>query len=595
MKRQPRLGRSEVIARLRDHAARYGAVSAASLRKRDRLVLRSLLLYFPNFEAARRAARVPAAKPVATARVKRRSPRAVWSRRRVIDELRRLDRSGQSTSWADLLQAGHGDLVAAAATYAGGLQRARAHAGVRRPARRPVVRRWNQASIVLAIKDRLRKGQTLASSKAPPRFVAAARWHFGSWKAALAAAGVDAQKVRLRRGPYRRQEILAVLRRLAREGKPLRSSTLAGAVNLEAVRTLFGSVEAAIRAAGLAHARTHPTQKWSRERLIEELRRRAQRGDLTLTRALHRAVQLYFGGAHAARKAAGIPRLLREPWTKPALIKELQQRARRGNSGSRLWNACKRLFGSVAAARRAAGVPETQRTKGMVAWGKPALLAELKRRVRKRQQLGRGLTAGLRRQFGSLTQARALAGVPARKAGSGGARRATANRGSPRRRWSREQVIETLRAWDAGGAERLRRLRSDFYLACKRHFGSVARAREAANLPRLAIQWTPARIQRALREPGFDVAEPAFVAACIRHFGSVTGARASAARHQRQRAWSKAAVLAELQARARRGLKGLGRLLRDPAVRLFGSAEAALRAAAAADPRGPDRGRRGDH
>jgi hypothetical protein len=37
--------------------------------------------------------------------------------------------------------------------------------------------------------------------------------------------------------------------------------------------------------------------------------------------------------------------------------------------------------------------------------------------------------------------------------------------------------------------------------------------------------------------------------------------------------------VAELQARARRGLQGVGRLLREPAVRLFGSTEAALRAA----------------
>jgi hypothetical protein len=46
------------------------------------------------------------------------------------------------------------------------------------------------------------------------------------------------------------------------------------------------------------------------------------------------------------------------------------------------------------------------------------------------------------------------------------------------------------------------------------------------------------------------------------------------------RRWSKATVIVELQARARRGLKGVGRLLREPAVRLFGSTDVALRAAA---------------
>ena len=393
-----------------------------------------------------------------------------------------------------------------------------------------------------------------------------------------------ADDVRLQRRPYTKADILALVRRLARDGAPLRAS-LKGVVKLDTVRKLFGSVEAAIRAAGIEYV-PRPRQKWSRERVIEELRSRAKAGKLTLTRGLGRAAQLYFGGAHAARMAAGIPILLRAPWTEEALLKELRRRARRGDSGSTLWAACKRLFGSVASARHAAGVPATQRTKGMAAWGKRALLAELRRRVRKRQQLGRGLTEGLRRQFGSLTRARELAGVPANRnleaaATSRGTRRATADPAGSWRSWSREQVIEELRAWSAGGGGRLR---EDVSRACKHHFGSVARARDAAKLPRLAIRWTPGRIRQALGEPGFDVLDPGFVAACISHFGSVTAARASADRRRRQRTWSKATVIAELQARSRRGLEGVGRLLRAPAVRLFGSTEAALREAAQTDP-----------
>jgi hypothetical protein len=55
-------------------------------------------------------------------------------------------------------------------------------------------------------------------------------------------------------------------------------------------------------------------------------------------------------------------------------------------------------------------------------------------------------------------------------------------------------------------------------------------------------------------------------------------------RSRGKRTWSKATVIAELQARTRRGLKGVGRLLRDPAIRLFGSTEAALAAAARSVP-----------
>jgi hypothetical protein len=204
----------------------------------------------------------------------------------------------------------------------------------------------------------------------------------------------------------------------------------------------------------------------------------------------------------------------------------------------------------------------------MVAWSKPELLAELRRRARNRQQLGRGLTESLRRQFGSLWEARAQAGVAVR----GQARRRTAGRAAWRR-WAHAQVIEKLQAWGAGGG----RLRGDVYLACKHRFGSLERACAAAGVPMLAMAWTKDRIRRALREPGLDALEPAFVSACVHHFGSVTAARASA--RQPARRWSKATVIVELRARARRGLEGLGRLLRGPAVRLFGSTDAALRAA----------------
>ena len=554
------------------------------------------------------------------------------------------------------MQGGRGDLVAAAAAYAGGLTRARAAAGVQRPVPRAPVPQWTKATIIAAIKLRARSGQPLASSKAPQHFVAAARWHFGNWEAALAAAGVEPEAVRLRRAAYTKAEIIALVRRLERDGQVVRATTLKSQVKLEAVRRLFGSVGAAIRAAGAQASAAHPNQKWTRERVIEELRSRAKRGETTLTPVLHRAARKHFGGASAAREAAGVPAVLRAAWTKQALIRELRQRARRGDSGRTLGIACRRLFGSVAAARRAAGVPATQRIQGMVAWSKPRLLAELRRRVRQRLQLSRGLSDGLRRQYGSLAAARAAAGVGAARSGGNGARavgaratragggdgaragaggdardgaggdarggagggararaggaaragaggdaragaggdaragaggRARAGGGGDARppgaarrerwrQWSHAQIVEKLKEWRAAGGP----LRAELRAACEHHFGSLAAASAAAKLPTRSPAWTADRIRQALRAKPKGIADPAFVAACIEYFGSVTAARADAARGQPQRRWSKAMVIRELRARASRGLKGVGRLLREPAVRLFGSAAAALQAAA---------------
>ena len=407
MKRQPRLSRSEVVARLRALAAQHGGmVSPGLVGSHDGALLRSVRLHFASFAMACRAARVALARRAPRSVLRR--PGAVWSRARVVRELRRLDAEGASTGWAELMQRGPAGLVGAAAAYAGGLQRARAAAGIARPGRRRRAR-WDHAAIVGAIAERARAGLALASSKAPQRLVAAARWHFGSWEAALAAAGIDAAEVRLQRGRYTEAEILERIRAMARDGTPVRSSTLRGVVKLDTVRRLFGSVDAAIRAAGIAQVVAHGNQTWSRERVIEELTARAARGETRLTRGLERAVQLHFGAAREARAAAGLSPLVRAPWTRPSLIRELQRRARRGESARTLWGACTRLFGSVAAARRAARLPAPRRSAGMAAWDRRALLRELRRRLAARQQLGRGLTAGLRRAFGSLAAARAAA------------------------------------------------------------------------------------------------------------------------------------------------------------------------------------------
>jgi hypothetical protein len=272
MQRQPRLGRSEVVARLRALAARAGV------------------------EVARPPPR----------RGLRRPTRAVWSKDRVVGELRRLAAEGVPTGWAELMQRGHGALVRAAAAHAGGLQQARAAAGIESPRRRPPVKRWDRVVIVAAIRTQRRAGKSLASSKAPQRLVAAARWHFGSWEAALAAARVDPGAVRLSPAPVTRAEVLARIRGLARTGAVVRASTLRPVVKLDTVRKLFGSIEAAVRAAGIEPVATHGNLRWTPARVIDELKARAARGELRLTRRLQRAVQLYFGGAHEARAAAGL-------------------------------------------------------------------------------------------------------------------------------------------------------------------------------------------------------------------------------------------------------------------------------------------------
>lgn len=311
----PRLSRRQLLAALRAHAATYGAVSTTSLHAHAPEVLRSVPMHFVGLAAAREAAGVagPMRKPGAKTGPKPGSPMPrrppIWSRDRVIRELRALHRRGRRTAWADLMRTGHADLVHAACAYAGGLRSARRAAGITAPPRRPPKRRWTGERVTAVIAARHRDGRALSFTHAPPVLVSAGIRHFGSWPKAIVAAGIDPKSVRVKRRKYTRDAIVEMLRHEASRGSDLRSRTLAKVMKLEAVQLEFGTLRDAIIAAGLRDVltrRKHGLQKWSRERVVEVLQERAARGLYTLTPGLHRVVQLYFGGADAARRAAGV-------------------------------------------------------------------------------------------------------------------------------------------------------------------------------------------------------------------------------------------------------------------------------------------------
>jgi len=319
MEKQTRLTRSQVISRLREHSSAHGFVSSVSLDAHDKIVLRSIPLHFPGLSAARHAAGVPGPPyqkprrktgPKAGSKPARARPRT-WSRQRVLEELRRLDRSGRSTTLQDLLAGGLSTLIRAAYVYAGGLRRARRAAGIAQPTRRATKRStWTEETIIPTIRTRRRQGLSLAATRVPQGLYSAARRHYGSWRAALTAAGIDATSVRVATKKYTKELIIERLRAAANNGSDLRATSLAKRIDLKAVRREFGPLEHALRAAGLTdhlRKRRHAGSKWTRQRVIDKLRERAARGVHTFTPGLRRVVQIYFGGAHEARAAAGVP------------------------------------------------------------------------------------------------------------------------------------------------------------------------------------------------------------------------------------------------------------------------------------------------
>jgi hypothetical protein len=176
-----------------------------------------------------------------------------------------------------------------------------------------------------------------------PSLVATAcsRRYFGSWKAAIEAAGFDYDKVvRIKR--WTPEEVLAEIRALYRQGADLRPSAVAKhhQTLLVAARKRFGTWAKAVKAAGIDYEaylrRQH--QEWveaDKRYIIEEIRRLYREGridelsgawrhHLTLFRkARHR-----FGSWKAAIEAAGLNYeaiVSRRKWTKESILREIQR------------------------------------------------------------------------------------------------------------------------------------------------------------------------------------------------------------------------------------------------------------------------------
>jgi hypothetical protein len=241
--KQPRHGRpapsrEEATATLQQ-LARRGLIKFNDL---DAATRRAVLLHWGSMSRARADLGLRQLEP----------PRQVWSRKRVVDEMKRLHRSGQHMSCIAVIKAGRNDLVVAAHRYVGSWARARELAGIRFERHRPrAAQAWDATTVVETISERHRLGQTLASSKVPRALILAATRIFGSWRDAIEAAGLDYEAIILTRR-YSDEEILDWLRHLARTRPRMTLFDLdKHGEHAVACRRRWGSYEAAATAAGI--------------------------------------------------------------------------------------------------------------------------------------------------------------------------------------------------------------------------------------------------------------------------------------------------------------------------------------------------------
>ncbi len=321
---------------------------------------------------------------------------------------------------------------------------------------------------------------------------------------------------------WTKEKIIAELKRLRQNG-PVGNTRIESAA-----RSHFGSLQAALEAAGLPYRQKSPScRKWSQELVVAAIRRRQR--DTNRLEAVHRedpalyaAAKNLFGSWGAARCAAGFPLTAKEFYTadevKLRLIEhyehELPLTYNAFNDPKLLRSALKH-FGGWRRAVESLGLKDELRRK----WSKQSVVeAILKRRA-----------AGLRvyttyredlrlfnaavRHFGNWHLALQAAGIKCR----------------PRERWTEEKIIQHLRHYaKTPTVKNVKRIDPRLAGSAMRQFGSLGKALEVAGAESLSRRWTKRRIKSTIRSHCasngpthlIGLGNPPLAKAAKRHFGS---------------------------------------------------------------------------
>ncbi|MES2309151.1 MAG: hypothetical protein V4507_09875 [Verrucomicrobiota bacterium] len=200
-----------------------------------------------------------------------------WSKEIIIQEIQRLHRENVPL-YSHHLRKTYQELLAAGMRHFGGWKEAVKEAGfayedVRR------YRKWDNQSIVETIQKLYQEGVDLSfrsmmlSTYAPMVYAAIRSQHFGSWRDALAAAGLPAEDI-YRYRSWDDQVILDEIKMLNAKGVDLSSKKMDESSNtlIATARRRFGTWEKAIEEAGLDYSSIRRRQRWTREVILEKVK-----------------------------------------------------------------------------------------------------------------------------------------------------------------------------------------------------------------------------------------------------------------------------------------------------------------------------------
>jgi hypothetical protein len=361
-----------------------------------------------------------------------------WSKQAVLQALRKRKKQGQSLLRR---QVAHEDynLLQAADKYWGSYAQALHAIGVRDAMTRRY-RNWTKATCLTALKAVHRQGRDLnyraLRNRRPQLLNACKRW-FGSYSAALQAAGFDYDQIRRHR-TWSPQGLLALIRVEHRAGRDLSYASMRQRLGITNTCTqYFGSYRQAVQAAGIDYTTIRRRRSWTKPSVVQELQDLQKRGQDLSTMALlrhsaslYRAAGFYFGSYTKALHAVGIdPAKFRRftTWSKPLIIETLQDLDRRGRDlrksamddhSSKVYDAARNHFGTYEKALRAAGLDYPPK-KPLTFWTRVKVLKTLQRlyaecvdlRYDRVKQTHQALFAAAKYYYGKYHGAVAAAGI----------------------------------------------------------------------------------------------------------------------------------------------------------------------------------------